>query len=269
MLKKFFHLILICYIALNNLYSDHIINIYVYNIHLNSIKHYELPITKKYYNQFYSHYYDYNSRSKQMSIFIIQPHYTSEEHIKLKLSNFYHYFLTNLNFDFMHFLDIHKFNTNIQTSLNKERNITKKILCFNCSESDSYLYEKFIFNMFQQIKVGYLFFKDCHVSIKELQKLFSLYEDTNLWILSFATEKCPIKNSIDIFNHHKKTILIFNPGKNNFYKYDKHIFRCELENTICHVKIKFRESNFIHLENQFIKLYSYERKDILSERKNS
>lgn len=261
MMNKFFIFITFYLFITINLLSDEYINIYVYNINLHTLKHHQLSILKKYYNDFYLHNKNYHNKSKENSIFIIQPYTSSEENIKLKQYNFYQYILTNLKFDYIHFLDFEIDTINKQSNSKYEKHLKKninKILCFNCYEKNSYLYQKFLFIMHQNLKIGLLFFKDCNFSTNELEKLLYLHEDTNLWILSFAKEKCLKENYLNIFIKHKTTIMLFNTEENKFYKYDKHIFNCSLKNIICYVKIKFREDSLINLKNQFIKIYNYE-----------
>ncbi len=245
-----------------NIFSDEFIHIYVYNLNLETLKHHQIAILKKYYNQFYLHHKNYHNRSKDSSIFIIQPYVLSNENIKLKQYNFYQYILTNLKFDYMHFLDFEINSILKQQSISQYETLLKKniskILCFNCYEKNSYLYQKFLFYTYQNLKIGLLFFKNCNFSINELEKILFLYQDTNVWILSFAKDKCLIDNFIKIFYKYKSTFLLFNTGKNKFYKYEQHVFNCTLENIICHIKIKYRENSLLNLENQFVKIYNYE-----------
>ncbi len=259
--KKYFYFLILHIFIVFKAQSDDFINIYVLNINLKTLKHHQISILKKYYNEFYLYHKNYHSRSKEESIFIVQPLNPMEKNTKLKELNFYQYLLTNLIFDYVHFFDL-DINFDIKNSSSKyteylKKNINK-ILCFNCFEKYSYLYQKFIFRSYNNLKIGFILFKNCNFSIKELEKLLYLYEDTNLWILSFAKEQCLKENYINILNKFNSVFLIFNSGKNRFYKYNKHIYNCFFDNVICYVKIKFREGNFINLENQFIKIYNYE-----------
>ena len=235
-MKKFWLLFIL---LLKPAFADEFIHIYFYSLKYDSNK---IDIVKKYYNTFYKHEKDIHSKSKEHSIFILNYYPIEKESI-----NFL-YILKNFYYDYINYFDQE------DDSLKEYK---EKLYCFNCSEKNSYIYNKFKPIFLNNIKTMFLYFKNCKINEEELKKFLYLNEDTNLWIFAFSEDNCEL-NILKKFYKEKNIFILLTMKENQeFYKDGKNIFFCKAYDDICYIKIKFREGELLNLYQFFIKIDKY------------
>ncbi|GIX42063.1 MAG: hypothetical protein KatS3mg129_1796 [Leptospiraceae bacterium] len=241
--KKFiiyFIYLLICSQSIN---ANDFIHIYFFNPQKNHLNYLE-----KYYNELYKNKKFIHNKSKEYSIFFINFFPKKENNNKD-----YFYILDKFYFDYINFID--------KSFTDEEKNLIKKykekLLCFNCSEKNSFLYHKYIFVYFKQIKIGIIQYKNCKIDYETLKKILYLHEDTNLWIFALNNNECDLEIFKNFYNDKNIFIIFIKNNHNEFYKKYKNIYYCHIFNEICYIRLKFREGEILNLKNHFVNIENF------------
>lgn len=262
----FFFRVIIIFLLIIPLFADIKIHLYYYNFPSLTIEEIQQPLIRKKYRDYFLHFYEIHKfySKEEISFFYIGfPNEISDLRAQnfLKESiQFYLYVLKNYQFDGISFFSIQPevLNQEIYAIIDQIKPYREKIICFDCLEGFSYLYQRNLTNSFQKIKIMNIFFKNCEIYDETLKKLLYLHEDTNLWNL-YINNHC-LKNEVieHLKRENKKTFFLFLGGKNEFYKINKNsnIYICHTEsNFFCKITLHFREKNIISVAQNFIELF--------------
>ncbi|MCS7205385.1 MAG: hypothetical protein NZ853_06790 [Leptospiraceae bacterium] len=220
--------------------ADTFVNLYFLNSN-----YFQKESNIDFFNKFYKNKKELHARGKEFSLFFLD--FTINNNPSLYKEKEYYHILSNVLFDFGNFIEQEQIIKENESELKKYKD---KLICFNCSERFSYLYSKFKFLNFQNIKIGILHFRDCRQNEKELEKFLNMHKDTNLWIIS-SKEECSELNIFMEWIDEAVVIFFMSEKKESFYK-QKKIFYCYSLDKICFLTLKLREGLLLNIESNFL-----------------